>query len=57
MIFCLLVIIIMAFFSKAWSLGGAGIKINYWLIIVFWAIVAIGGTLAALTTGFMSTVI
>lgn len=46
MVFCLVLIILTVVYSKAWSMGGAGIKINYWLVIAFWVVVAVEGVLA-----------
>jgi len=46
MIFCLGLIILTVVYSKAWSMGGAGIKINYWIIIAFWVVISVGGILA-----------
>lgn len=45
MVFCLGLIVLTVIYSKAWSMGGGGIKITYWLIIVFWLIIFIGGVL------------
>jgi hypothetical protein len=46
MVFSLCLIIVVVFNSRAWSMGGAGIKLNYWIIIGFWLAVAIAGVIA-----------
>ena len=60
MVFCLVLIILTVIYSKAWSMGGAGIKINYWLVIAFWIVVAVLGVLAettSITNPILETVI
>ncbi len=47
---------VMPIYSRAWSMGGAGVKINYWLIAGFWLVVAVGGILAEVTTNVIEPI-
>lgn len=47
----------MSIYSRAWSLKGAGIKMNYYIIIVFWVIAIIGGVIAFLTNNVIFTIL
>ena len=48
-IVCTVAIVLMALFSRAWSLGGQGIDFNIWIIIIFDVCVIIGGVIAYLS--------
>jgi hypothetical protein len=47
----------MAIYSKAWSVGGNGIAINYYMIIVFNLLLIIGGIIAAFSQAAISVII
>jgi len=47
---CTIIIAIIAVFSKAWSLGGIGITINIFLIIVFNVLLIAGGVIGYFST-------
>ena len=57
MVYCLALIVLIVFYSKAWSMGGAGVKINYWIILIFWALVAAGGIAANFIPNVMQPII
>jgi hypothetical protein len=38
-------------------MGGAGVKINYWIILIFWALVAAGGIAANFIPNVMQPII
>ena len=54
---CTILLIITTIYSKAWSIGGGGIRINYFLVIVFWIVLAIVGGIAFATENFIGPLI
>lgn len=54
---CTVIIAIVAVYSKAWSLGGNGIAINIWLIILFNVLIIAGGIIGYFSTEVIQVIL
>ena len=47
----------MTFFSRAWSFRGAGIKMHYWMLVLFWLLALAVALIGYFTNGIVEIIL